>query len=113
GGAAYQREQHLRRPVAELLIGPLHFPRGKRREKVERFANAAPVGGLIIPELDAERFAKFGKLHQAVEIADAVTPGFRPRELEWLAAVGFDLHCDAFRLRSFEHRLREFLVAEE
>src|SRR5687767_9843466 len=110
--AAHQRIKHLRWPITKLLVRPF-FADGKRIKEFESAADATAVSCLIIPQIDTDFFSELGKLHQPVEISNAVTPRFSASKFKRLAAVWFDLQCDPFLFDRFQNAFSEFCFPEK
>src|SRR5207244_4850000 len=82
-------------------------------KKFKRPANASAIGGLIIPEIYADKLTKQGKLHQPVKISDTVAPCLGTGQLQRLASIRLDLQGDPFLFGRFENILREISFAEK
>ena len=81
----------------DIFLGPFFRGVGVRRDKAERGAKVAPVGGGEFPEVHADRFAEAREANERFEIKTGVIERLGAREFERLATIGFDLALDAFR----------------
>jgi hypothetical protein len=77
-----------------LRVRPLLIPGRVRDEKVQRLANAAPIGGLVPPQVDADAFTERGEIKKRPQVELAVVPRARALQLAWLTAIRFDLPPD-------------------
>src|SRR5258707_13952871 len=74
GRAPHQREQSLWFHAIDFRVLPLLFAKRNWRKKVERLANAAAIGCLKIPKIDATPLTKRSQQHQALEIHVSIAP---------------------------------------
>ena len=68
---------------------------------------------LIFPQVHADVFAERGEGEERGEIEARVAEGIFARQLQGLAAVGFELHADAFGASCLNDPLRQIRVTDE
>src|SRR5262249_56345347 len=75
----------------DLLEVPLPVAERVRREEDDRLADRAAIRRGEVPQVHAGAIAERGQFGETVEIARAVAPAVRARELDRLTALTLDL----------------------
>src|SRR5258705_6133664 len=91
-----QRKQRLRRPVTQLLIGPL-LAECEGNKKVEPFPNTPSICCCVVPQIDVYILTEPREQHQTVKVPNAVAPSLCSSKFQRLATVRFNLYSYPLR----------------